>query len=266
MKTSATRPNLRSMAFSDADAYARFMGRFSEPLAPAFADLVEVPAGERVLDVGCGPGVLTAVLVEQYGAERVDAIDPTPGFVAAARDRLPGVDVRQGTAEELPYADASYAAAYAQLVVHFMKDPARGLEEMTRVTRHGGTVAACVWDHPGGRGPLTPFWSAVEALDPGGVAEASAGSHEGDLEKLFAAAGLTDIQGGELSVTVAMASFEEWWAPYENPAGSVGDYLAARTPAQVEELREHCRSRLGDGPFEITAVTWVATGRVSSTR
>lgn len=253
------------MAFSDADSYARFMGRFSEPLAPAFADLVEVPGDGRVLDVGCGPGVLTAVLADRHGAARVDAIDPTPGFVAATRDRLPGVDVRQGVAEDLPYADSSYAATFAQLVVHFMKDPARGLAEMARVTRHGGTVAACVWDHPGGRGPLTPFWSAVEELDPGGVAEASAGSHEGELVRLLEAAGVTDVRGGELSVTVPMASFEEWWAPYLSPAGSVGDYLAARTPEQVDELREHCRQRLGDGPFEISAVTWVATGRVSTT-
>src|SRR5690349_16529535 len=109
------------------------MGRFSEPLAPAFADLVDVPDGGRVLDVGCGPGVLTAALVDRYGSGRVDAIDPTAGFVQAARDRLPGVDVREGSAEELPYADATYAAAFAQLVVHFMRDPARGLAEMARV-------------------------------------------------------------------------------------------------------------------------------------
>ena len=149
------------MAFGDAGSYARFMGRFSEPLAPLFAELVTAAAGDDVLDVGCGPGVLTEVLVEQYGVEHVTAIDPTPGFVEAARRRLPGVDVRQGTAEDLPFADGSFDAAFAQLVVHFMKDPVRGLAEMVRVTRPGGVVAACVWDHPGLRGPLTPFWSTV---------------------------------------------------------------------------------------------------------
>jgi len=254
------------VAFSDANSYARFMGRFSEPLAPAFADVADVPPDGRVLDVGCGPGVLTSVLVERHGAARVDAIDPTPAFVEATRSRLPGVHVRQGSAEDLPYADATFDAAYAQLVVHFMTDPARGLAEMARVTRPGGTVAACVWDHPGARGPLTPFWSAVAELDPGGVAEASAGSHEGDLVRLLGEAGLDDVRGGELAVSVSMASFEDWWAPYREPAGSVADYLATRSPAQVDELRERCRSRLGDGPFEVTAVTWVASGRVSSTR
>jgi SAM-dependent methyltransferase len=254
------------VAFGDAGSYARFMGRFSEPLAPSFADLVDVAPDGRVLDVGCGPGVLTAVLVERYGADRVDAIDPTPGFVAAARTRLPGVAVQQGTAEELPWPDGSYDAVLAQLVVHFMRDPARGLREMHRVAKPGALVAACVWDHPGGRGPLTPFWSAVEELDPGGVAEASAGSHQGELERMFEEAGLIDVEGGELSVTVPMASFEEWWAPYLAPAGSVGDYVSTRTPEQVSALRDRCHAQLGDGPFELTAWTWTATGRASPTR
>ncbi len=249
------------MAFGNADSYARFMGRFSEPLAPLFADVVDVPEG-RVLDVGCGPGVLTAELVDRYGAGRVDAIDPTPGFVAAARERLPEVDVRQGTAEELPYADDSYAAAFAQLVVHFMKEPVRGLAEMARVTRPGGPVAACVWDHGGSRGPLSLFWGAATQLDPTArrEADASAGSTAGDLERLMGEAGLADVHGGELSVTIQLSSFDDWWAPYEEPAGSVGDYLASRTSEQVAELRELCRSRIPDGPFEITAWTWTAVG------
>ena len=254
------------MVFGDAGSYARFMGRFSEPLAPLFADLVEVPDAGRVLDVGCGPGALTAVLVDRFGADRVDAIDPSPRFVAAARERLPGVDVREGSAEQLPYADDTYAAAYAQLVVHFMSDPVQGLAEMARVTRPGGVVAACVWDHPGGRGPVSPFWSAVEVLDPGGTAEASAGSREGHLVQLFHEAGLTDVEGGELAVTVTLDSFEDWWAPYDQPAGSSADYLATRTPEQVAELKELCRTRLPDGPFEQTAVTWTATGRSPSSR
>ena len=254
------------MAFGNADSYARFMGRFSEPLAPRFADLVDpADVGQgRVLDVGCGPGVLTAELVGRFGAERVDAIDPTPGFVAAARERLPGVDVREGPAEQLPWADDSYAAAYAQLVVHFMKEPVRGVSEMARVTRPGGTVVACVWDHGGGRGPLTPFWSAVDVLDPEQRADGdrlSVGSREGDLVRVFAEAGLVDVEGGELSVTIRVASFDEWWTPFEEPAGSAGDYLATRSPAQVDELKRLIRSSMPEGPFDLTVWTWTATGR-----
>jgi SAM-dependent methyltransferase len=249
------------MAFGSADSYARFMGRFSEPLAPEFARVVRDVRG-RVLDVGCGPGVLTDVLVRRYSAKRVDAIDPTPGFVEAARARLPGVDVRLGTAEELPYADGSYEVAFAQLVVHFMKDPVRGLSEMARVAR-GGLVAACVWDHGGGRGPLSQFWACARELDPGARrdADASPGSHGGDLTRLFGEAGLSDVTEGTLSVTISLASFDEWWAPYEEPVGSVGDYLATRTPDQVAALKDLCRARLPDGPFEQIAVTWTAVGR-----
>ena len=253
------------MAFGDPGAYARFMGRFSEPLAPLFADLVDAQPGGDVLDVGCGPGVLTQVLAERYGAEHVAAVDPTPGFVEAARERLPAVDVRLGSAEDLPFEDQRFAATYAQLVVHFMDDPVRGLAEMVRVTRPGGVVAACVWDHPGGRGPLTPFWSTVAELDPDGVAEPSAGSRAGDLVRRFEAAGLEDVRGGELAVTVHQASFEEWWAPYAQPAGSVGDYLARCTPDQVAALRARCLEKLGAGPFDLTAWTWTATGRRSAT-
>jgi SAM-dependent methyltransferase len=253
------------MAFGNADSYARFMGRYSEPLAPQFADVLTDVDG-RVLDVGCGPGVLTAELVARFGADRVDAIDPTPGFVTAARERLPGVDVRQGSAEDLPFVDGAYAASYAQLVVHFMADPVRGLAEMARVTRPGGQVAACVWDHGGRRGPLTPFWSAVDELDPAQRIDAdrtSVGSREGDLVRVFEEAGLTSVRGGELSVTVRLDSFDEWWAPFEEPAGSVGDYLATRDPEQVAELRDHLRGSMPDGAFDVTVFVWTAVGRVA---
>ena len=255
------------MAFGDAGSYARFMGRFSEPLAPAFADVLRDLEG-RILDVGCGPGVLTQVLVDRYGADRVDAIDPTSGFVEAARERLPGVDVRLGSAEALPYADGSYGAAYAQLVVHFMNDPVRGLAEMARVVQPGGRglVAACVWDHGGGRGPLSPFWDAVAEVDPDEHRErSSAGSTEGDLTRLFGEAGLVDVTEGSLRVKLALDSFEEWWAPFEESVGTVGDYLAAH-PGSIGPIRDRCRERLGEGPFEVEADAWTAMGRSSSSR
>jgi ubiquinone/menaquinone biosynthesis C-methylase UbiE len=155
------------MAFAvPADAYDRFMGRYSSLLAPQFADFAGVRPGQRVLDVGCGPGALTRVLVERLGTDEVAAVDPSEQFVAAACERHPGVEVQRAPAEELPFADAEFDGALAQLVVHFMADPERGLSEMERVTREGGVVAACVWDHAGGETPLAPFWKAVHELDP----------------------------------------------------------------------------------------------------
>src|SRR4051794_4956319 len=137
------------------------MGRFSEPLADELLALVDPRPPQRALDVGCGPGALTARLVQRLGAGSVSALDPSPSFVAAARSRLPGVDVRQAAAEALPYDDEVFDLCLAQLVVLFMADPVAGLREMARVTRSGGVVAASVWDHSGANGPLSLFWRAV---------------------------------------------------------------------------------------------------------
>src|SRR5688500_11192947 len=123
------------------------MGRYSILLGPKLADLAGVSAGQRVLDVGCGPGALTGELVSRLGPEAVVAVDPSEPFVAAARARYPLVDIRQAEAEQLPFEDKVFDASLAQLVVHFMADPVAGLREMGRVTRHEGVVAACVWDH-----------------------------------------------------------------------------------------------------------------------
>jgi ubiquinone/menaquinone biosynthesis C-methylase UbiE len=127
-----------------ADAYDRFMGRYSVPLAPRFADFGEVARGQRVLDVGCGPGALMTELVRRLGDAAVTAVDPSEPFVAAARERQPAVRVERASAEHLPFRDRGLDAALAQLVVHFMTDAVAGLREMARVTRRDGVVAACV--------------------------------------------------------------------------------------------------------------------------
>src|SRR6516162_5605672 len=114
------------------------MGQYSEPLAARFADLAGVRPGQRLLDVGCGPGALTAELVRRVGPGAVSAAEPSAPFAAAARDRLPGVDVRLAAAEQLPFPDDAFDAVLAQLVVHFMADPVQGLREMARVSRPDG--------------------------------------------------------------------------------------------------------------------------------
>jgi SAM-dependent methyltransferase len=250
------------MSFAvSADAYDRFMGRYSLLLSPQLADLASVAPGQRVLDVGCGPGALTGELVDRLGADGVSAIDPSESFVEAARARHPGVDVRRATAEQLPFPDASFDAALAQLVVHFMSDPVAGLSEMRRVTRSGGTVAASVWDHHGGQGPLSPLWDTVHELDPGAEDESRfAGSRQGHLTELFDAAGLEGVEETALTVEVEHPTFEEWWEPFTLGVGPAGGYVKGLAAEKQAELRERCRARLPGPPFVIAARAWTALG------
>jgi len=235
------------------------MGRYSVLLSPQLCDLAGISAGQRVLDVGCGPGALTAELVARVGAGAVSAVDPSEPFVAAARARNPGVDVRQASAEELPFADDTFDSALAQLVVHFMSDPAAGLAEMRRVTRRGGVVAACVWDHAGGQGPLSPLWDTARELDSGVQGESRlAGAREGDLPRLFEAAGLREVEETTLSVSVEHPTFEEWWEPFTLGVGPAGSYVAGLDSQRQAELRERCRAALPDAPFVLAARAWTA--------
>ncbi|MDT4912222.1 MAG: hypothetical protein QOC66_1350 [Pseudonocardiales bacterium] len=245
-----------------ADAYARFMGRYSDPLAIEFVALVGPQPGQRALDVGCGPGVLTAPLVDRLGAAAVTGIDPSEPFVAAARARFPDVDIRQGPAEELPFADDTYDFALAQLVVHFMTDPVAGLREMSRVIRPGGLVAASVWDYGSERAPLAPFWRAVRQMDPSSLGESQlAGASEGQLVELFAAAGLDEVQQHLLTIQVPLTGFDDWWAPFSLGVGPAGKHVAELDEPQRDELKQRCAELLPSGPFVLEACAWAATGR-----
>lgn len=245
-----------------ADAYDRFMGRYSVPLAPVFADFAGVAEGQRVLDVGCGPGALTAELVNRIGAARVTAIDPSESFVAALRDRHPEVEAHQAAAEQLPLPDSAFDASLAQLVVHFMADPVAGLREMARVTQPAGVVAATVWDHGGGHGPLSVYWQAVRALDPDVPDESQlAGATEGDLTELFEAAGMRDVEEEAIEVSVEHPTFEDWWEPYTLGVGPAGAYVAGLDDEHREQLRARCAELLPDAPFVVTARAWAARAR-----
>jgi SAM-dependent methyltransferase len=247
----------RLMFSVPADAYARFMGRYSEPLAVEFASWAGPRPGQQVLDVGCGPGALTIELVRRLGEEAVSAIDPSESFVAAIRERFPGVDVRSGTAEGLPFRDHSFDAALAQLVVHFMSDPVAGLSEMARVTRPGGVVAACVWDHAGGGSPLDLFWRAVRQLDPEAPDESSlAGAREGQLAELCLAAGMKEIDSSSITVEVPFGTLEDWWEPFTFGVGPAGSYVRTLDERERDLLRARCAEMLPPAPFVISASAW----------
>jgi SAM-dependent methyltransferase len=244
-----------------AAAYDRFMGRYSQHLSAQLAELAGVAAGQRVLDVGCGPGALTMELARRLGPGSVVAVDPSEPFVAAARARNPDVDVREASAEQLPFPDDAFDASLAQLVVHFMSDPVSGLAEMRRVTRPGGVVAACVWDHAGGRGPLSPLWQAAHELDPTVTGEGQLpGSRQGDLTRLFEAADLRGVEESELTVGVEHPTFDEWWEPFTLGVGPAGAYVARLDPDRQAQLREQCRTLLPEPPFVLEAQAWAARG------
>ena len=246
--------------FSQADAYDRFMGRYSTLLSGQMADLAGVRAGQRVVDVGCGPGALTAELVARVGAASVAAVDPSEPFVTAVRMRHPGVDVRVAGAEKLPFDDGAFDAAIAQLVVHFMRDPVAGLGEMRRVTRPGGAVVACVWDNAE-QGPLTPFWRAARELDPHADAELDrAGVREGHLAELFAAAGLQHVTSTSITARLEHPTFESWWQPFELGVGPAGVFVAGLDAGRRAELRERARRHLPKAPFTHAARAWAVRG------
>jgi SAM-dependent methyltransferase len=244
-----------------ANSYDRFMGRYSSLLAAQLADFAAVSGEQRVLDVGCGPGALTAELVGRVGADRVSAVDPSEPFVLAARERHPGVRVQRASAERLPFGDDAFDASLAQLVVHFMAEPAAGLAEMARVTASGGVVAASVWDHGSGHGPLTLFWRAARELDPTVEDESGrAGARAGDLARLLRGAGLRGVEETAHLVNVEHPSFEDWWEPFTLGVGPAGAHVAGLNAREQAELRKLCEERAPAGRFVLSAQAWAARG------
>ncbi|MCC6832385.1 MAG: methyltransferase domain-containing protein [Thermoleophilia bacterium] len=244
-----------------ADAYDRFMGRYSRPMAPMFADFARIAAGLTVLDVGAGSGALTAEVASRVGDAGVSVAEPADGFAAALRERHPGSDVRHAPAEDLPFADDEFDVTVAQLVVPFMADPVAGLREMARVTRRHGTVATCVWDTAGDTSPLATMWEAAKRLDPAVRGEGHlAGARAGSLTVLFARAGMGHVHEEPLTVRVVHPSFEDWWEPYTFGVGPSGAYIASLDDDHREALRETCRRLLPEPPFTVSGTAWAARG------
>jgi SAM-dependent methyltransferase len=249
---------------TSADAYNQFMGRYSRPLAGALVRHLGPRLGNRVADVGCGPGALTEVLLDTAGPAEVIAVDPSRSFVTAARDRW-GVPAVAAHAERLPFADAVFGATLAQLVVHFMSDPVGGLREMARVTMPGGVVAASVWDHAGGHGPLSAFWRTARELDPAAPDESGLpGTACGQLTTMARAAGWSDIAETQLTVQVEHPSFEQWWEPFTFGVGPAGAYVTGLTEDGRQALRLRCRDLLTEGPFVIAGRAWTVVGQPAS--
>lgn len=250
------------------DAYDAFMGRYSQPLAVTFADAAGVRAGQSALDVGCGPGALTGVLVDRLGAAAVSAFDPSPPFVLECATRHPGVEVRAGSAEAIPFDDACFDRALAQLVMHFVADPARAASELRRVVRPGGVAAACVWDFAEGMEMLRHFWDAALTVDPDAPDEARTlrFGRAGEIADLLRSAGFVDVAETTITVTSTYQSFDELWSGFLAGIGPAGSFCVACPDDVRAALRDEMFRRVGSpaGRFTLAATARCSSGRVAA--
>jgi SAM-dependent methyltransferase len=236
--------------------YDLFMGRYSTPLASLFADAARVVAGQSILDVGCGPGALTSELVARLGSNAVSAVDPSPMFVRDCAERCPGVDVRLGRAEALPFDAAVFDGAMTQLVLHFVSDPQVAALELRRVVRPGGVVAGNVWDFSDGMEMLRRFWDAALAIEPAAPDEARTMrfGRQGEIVELFESAGLEDATETMLTVSSSYDTFEELWSGFLAGIGPAGAFCVSLSEEKRKAVREHMFAGLGSPTGRLSLV------------
>jgi len=254
------------------DPYERYVGRWSRRLAPRFLAWLHVPAGRRWLDVGCGTGALSAAILDHCTPSALTSIEPSEGFLEAARRQLAGrADLHRASATQIPLGDVAVDVVVSGLVLNFVPDQRAALAEMARVTARGGTIGAYVWDYAGGMELIRHFWDAAIALDPAAV-KLDEGLRfpvcrpEG-LAQLFTAAGLQAVDVTAIDVPTPFTSFEDYWQPFLEGQGPAPAYAMSLDEAARSRLREHLRARLpaaADGSIPLTARAWAARGAVSA--
>lgn len=227
---------------------------------------MEPTEGARTfLDVGCGPGALTALLVDRLGAGAVSAVNPSPPFVAECATRFPGVDVRVGRAEEIPFDDDVFDCAIAQLVLHFVTEPDQAMAELRRVAGPGGTIAACVWDFDDEMEMLRHFWDTALDVDPTAPDETRSlrFGRRGEIAALFSGAGLEDVAEAKLQVASTYTDFDELWAGFLAGIGPAGSFCISLSGDARAAVRDGLFRRIGSptGPFTLGAGARSATGR-----
>jgi SAM-dependent methyltransferase len=257
--------------FSAGEAYERFMGRWSRLLAPALVRFAQVEDGARVLDVGSGTGSLAASVAAAAPTSEITGIDPAESYVRFANTRHGSERTRfeVGDAQQLGFEEHSFDVVLSMLVLNFIPDRKKAIDEMIRVTRPGGVVAAAVWDYGAGMEMLRVFWDEAVALRPEDAARDERHMplcREGELAAFWRGHGLRDVSEQGLEVPTRFASFDDYWDPFLEKQGPAGAYVSQLTEPAREALRLRLRRRLlGDGPdraFTLTARAWAVRGIV----
>jgi SAM-dependent methyltransferase len=235
----------QQMRFEDGAAYERMMGTWSHHAGGIFLDWLSPKPGQRWIDIGCGNGAFTELLVERCAPAEVHGVDPSEGQLAFARSLPRGAmaEFHQGNAEALPFPESSFDVAVMTLAIFFVPEPAKALTEMVRVVGSGGSVSTYVWDIFGGGFPLEPIQVELRAM---GVTHAlppsSDASRMDTLLDLWTGAGLDAIETREITVQRTYADFDDFWTT--TLISSLGPLVAAMTPSDVERLKTRVRTRL----------------------
>ncbi|MEK9280218.1 methyltransferase domain-containing protein [Bradyrhizobium sp. ISRA442] len=232
--------------FDDGAAYEQMMGVWSRLAGEVFLDWLKPAQGLLWIDVGCGNGAFTELVLSRCAPAEVQGIDPSEGQLAFARMRpgARGAHFQQGDAMELPFATDSFDAAVMALVLVFVPDPAKGIAELVRVARPGGLVATYIWDMLDGGFPLDPILAEISAmgLSPTRPPRMEA-SRLDALSAFWIAAGLTQIETREIAVQRTFGDFEEFWQ-VETKAPSIAPMIAEMPLADVATLRQRVQARL----------------------
>lgn len=237
--------------FTDGAAYERFMGRWTRGAGERFLDWVAPPGGACWLDIGCGTGVFTELVLDRCAPAAVTAVDPAAAQVELARSKPVGqrADFRVADAQELPFQDRSFDVVASALVINFIPDPPRALAEMRRVAVPGGLVAGYVWDFAAGRGAGSPLRRGLTQL--GVKLPPTPGAENSRLEalsSLFAGAGLDDIATSTIEVTMSFRDFDDYWRTQVPTINPVGKAVASLPETDRHRLRELLRASLPPGP------------------